>query len=168
MRSRGVNMKRVYVETSVVSYLAAKPSRDLLAAAWQEITTTWWDHRRHGFDLYTSELAVEEASRGDDEAAQRRLEYFRPLPLLEVTDSSLALAQRLADRGAIPANAIDDALHVAIAAVHRMDYLLTWNCRHINNAEMIPSIRAVVLSEGYSLPEICTPQGLMGEEANEG
>lgn len=160
--------KRVYIETSIVSYLTARPSRDLLAAAWQEITATWWDHRRRSFELYTSELTVEEASRGDDGAAERRLECLRPLPLVEVTDSSLALAQLLANRGAIPTNAIDDALHVAIATVHRMDYLLTWNCRHINNAEMIPAIRAVVLSEGYSLPEICTPHELMGEEANEG
>jgi len=160
--------RRVYIETSIVSYLTARPSRDLLAAAWQEITAAWWDHRRHDFDLYTSELAVEEASRGDDAPAQRRLECLKQLPLVEITDSSLALAQRLVDEGAIPANAAGDALHVALAAVHHMDYLLTWNCRHIDNAEMIPAIRGVVLSEGYSLPEICTPQELMGEEANEG
>lgn len=160
--------KRVCIETSIVSYLTARPSRDLLAAAWQEIPTTWWDHRRHDFDLYTSELAVEEVSHGDDAAAQRRLECLKPLPLVEITDSALALAQLLVDDGAIPANAAGDALRVALAAVHRMDYLLTWNCRHIDNAERMHAIRAVVLSEGYSLPEICTPQELMGEEANEG
>ena len=160
--------RKVYIETSIVSYLTAKPSRDLLAAAWQEITTAWWDRRRSDFDLYTSELAVEEAARGDDVAARRRLEHLGTLTLLDVTESSLALAQMLMERGAMPASAVDDALHVALAAVHNMDYLLTWNCRHINNAEMIPAIRAVVLSAAYSLPEICTPQELMGEEPNEG
>ncbi len=160
--------RRVYIETSIVNYLTARPSRDLLAAAWQETTAAWWDHRRHDFDLYASELTVEEASRGDEAAAQRRLECLKPLRLVEITDSALALAQMLVEDEAIPANAAGDALHVALAAVHHMDYLLTWNCRHIDNAEMIPAIRATVLSEGYSLPEICTPLELMGEEAHEG
>lgn len=160
--------KRVYIETSIVSYLTARPSRDLLAAAWQEVTATWWDRRRHEFDLYTSELTIEEASAGDDTAAQRRLESLKPLPLLEITESGLALAEGLVNAGAIPAHASGDALHVALATVHRMDYLLTWNCRHIDNAEMMPAIRDVVVSNGYSLPEICTPQELMGEQANEG
>ncbi|MEN6336376.1 MAG: type II toxin-antitoxin system VapC family toxin [Phycisphaerales bacterium] len=157
--------KRVYIETSIVSYLTARPSRDLLAAAWQEITTAWWDRRRQDFELYTSELTVEESSGGDAIAAQRRLESLQSLPLLEITDSALALAEVLVNAGAIPGNAAGDALHVALATVHRMDYLLTWNCRHIDNAEMMPAIRAVALSSGYSLPEICTPQELMGEEA---
>ncbi|MGE5295720.1 MAG: type II toxin-antitoxin system VapC family toxin [Solirubrobacterales bacterium] len=159
--------KRVYIETSFVSYLAAKPTRNLLATAWQEIATTWWETRGPQFDLYTSELTVAEAARGDKAAAQRRLEYLKQLPVLNVTDSSVALAQHFLQAGAMPAHAFGDALHVALAVVHHMDYLLTWNCRHIDNAETKPLVRNVCLMQGLSFPEICTPQELMGESNDE-
>jgi hypothetical protein len=159
--------KKVYIETSFVSYLTAKPSRNLVAAAWQEIATTWWETRGPQFDLYTSELAIEEASRGDETAAQRRLIYLERLSLLNVTDSAIALAQRLLEAGAMPPQAFGDALHVALAVVHRMDYLLTWNCRHIDNAETKPAVRSVCMARGLSFPEICTPEELMGENTDE-
>lgn len=156
-------MEKVYIETSFVSFLAGRPSRDLLVTAWQQISLAWWEGRRALFELYTSELVVDEARRGDEDAARRRLFYLEPLPVLDVTDSAVSLAQRLLDEGAMPAKAFDDALHVALAVVHRMDYLLTWNCRHIDNAQTKPLARRLCLLQGLSFPEICTPQELMGE-----
>jgi len=160
-------IEKVYIETSFVSFLAGRPSRDLLATAWQQVSTAWWENRRSHFELYTSQLVIDEASRGDENAARRRLSYLEPLPVLEVTDSAVSLARQLVDEGAMPAKAFGDALHVALAVVHHMDYLLTWNCRHIDNAETKPLARRLCLLQGLSFPEICTPQELMGETYNE-
>ncbi len=154
---------RVYIETSVVSYLVARPSRNLLAAAWQQVTLDWWDKRRAGFELYTSSLVLAEVAQGDPGAAQRRREALRDIPDLEVTDDVVALAGRLIKEGALPREATDDALHIAVAAVHGMDYLLTWNYRHLDNAERKPMVRSICAIAGYRCPEICTPQELMGE-----
>jgi predicted nucleic acid-binding protein len=157
-----VDKKSVYLETSVVSYLTAWPTGDLLAAAWQKATRDWWETRRGRFDLYTSALVLEEAGRGDPAAAARRLEALAGLPLLAVTDDVRGLARALLREGALPAGALDDALHIALAATHGTDYLLTWNFRHIDNAEAKPLVRSVCIVNGQTCPEICTPQELMG------
>lgn len=157
-----MDRRRVYVETSIVSYLTARPTSDLIAAAWQKATLDWWDTQRGRFDLYTSDVTLEEAGRGDTNAAARRLEALSGIPVLELTDSAVDLASALVGQGALPRKAIDDALHVALCAVHGVDYLLTWNFRHLDNAETKPVIRAVSASHGFSAPEICTPQELMG------
>jgi predicted nucleic acid-binding protein len=159
--------KRVYIETSVISYLVARPSRNLLTAAWQQVTQQWWDNRRSRFELFTSELVATEATRGDSEAAERRTETLRDIAGLEITDSVVALAKKLVDAGALPKEALGDAMHLAVAAVHAMDYLLTWNCRHLDNAEMKPLMRSVCAVAGYLCPEICTPQELMGEQVDD-
>jgi predicted nucleic acid-binding protein len=156
--------RRVYIETSVVSYLVARPSRNLLAAAWQQVTQEWWDKRRAGFELFTSQLVLAEVAQGDPGAAQRRREALQHIPDLEVTDEVVALAARLVKEGALPREATDDAVHIALAAVHGMDYLLTWNYRHLDNAERKPIVRSICAIAGYRCPEICTPQELMGEE----
>ena len=158
--------RRVYIETSVISYLVARPSRNILAAAWQQVTQEWWDTRRARFELFASELVLAEASHGDPDAAQRRTEALQGIPDLEVTDDAVALAGRLINEGALPMEATGDALHIAVAAVHGMDYLLTWNYRHLDNAERKPVVRDVCAMAGFRCPEICTPQELMGEEAN--
>jgi len=158
--------KRVYIETSVISYLAARPSRNLLAAAWQQVTQEWWDNQRSRFELFISELVLAEAAQGDPEAAERRSEKLKGIPDLEVTDGVVALAKKLVDEGALPREAMDDAMHIAVAAVHGVDYLLTWNCRHLDNAERKPLVRSVCAVAGYPCPEICTPQELMGEQDN--
>ena len=160
-------MEKVYIETSFVSFLSSKPSRNLLAAAWQQVSLDWWEHRRLLFDLYTSELVIDEAKRGDESAAEQRLSYLEQLPVLNITDSAVVLAQRFLDEGAMPAKAFGDALHVALAVVHRMDYLLTWNCRHIDNAQTKILVRRFCASQDLSFPEICTPQELMGEAFDE-
>jgi predicted nucleic acid-binding protein len=159
--------KRVYIETSVISYLVARPSGSILAAAWQRVTHDWWENEKSRFELFTSELVWAEAGQGDAGAAQARCERLRDIPDLQVTDAVVALAKDLVRWGALPKEAMDDAMHVAIAAVHDIDYLLTWNYRHLDNAEKKPLMRSVCTIAGYRCPEICTPQELMGDQADD-
>ena len=157
----------MYIETSIVSYLTARPSRDLQATAWQQTTVQWWEQERTKLDLFTSELVLAEASAGDADAAQKRLFALNALPLLSVTDDAKALANRLLTDGGIPAHAEVDALHIAVASVHHMDYLLTWNCRHIDNAATKPVIRSICAVAGYLCPEICTSLELLSQEVDD-
>ena len=153
----------VYLETSIVSYLAAAPSRDLVVAAHQEQTHEWWRDRRPSFEVFVSELVVREAGRGDPSAAERRLEIIRGIPALRLSEESLELGQRLAETQAVLFAARADALHIAVAAVHGIDYLLTWNCRHIANAESRGRIGRACERFGFLAPVLCTPEELMGE-----
>ena len=157
-------MKTVYIETSILSYLTSRPSRDLLAAAHQQVTQAWWERRRQRFEVFVSPLVAQEAKRGDPDAAQRRVVALTGLPVLEIVEEAYELAAAFIAESALPAAAEDDATHIALAAVHGMDYLLTWNCRHIDNAETKPVIRSVCATHGYTCPEICTPEELMGGE----
>ena len=161
-----MDKKTVYIETSIISYLTARPSSDLLAAAWQKVTIDWWDTQRDRFNLYTSDIVIEEAGRGDDLAVARRLEALAGIALLAMTGEVVALSEALIDAKALPKKAIGDSLHIALSAVHGVDYLLTWNYRHIDNAQTKPIVRAVCLVNGYAYPEICTPQELMGVYEN--
>ncbi|XCN71261.1 MAG: type II toxin-antitoxin system VapC family toxin [Candidatus Electrothrix aestuarii] len=156
----------VYIETSIPSYLTARPSRDIRASAWQQITGQWWDEVRPAYELFTSELTVVEAAAGNSEAAARRLEAIADLGRLPIDEEAKELAELLIAKGGIPAAAEADALHVAVAAVHHIDYLLTWNCRHIDNAANKPIIRKICTETGYICPEICTPMELMPEDKN--
>lgn len=153
----------VYIETSIVSYLTARFSRDLVTAAHQQITQEWWAKRRAGFALFVSQLVVQEASVGDAEMARRRLEQLQAIPLLEINQEVENLARRLVVDGVLPKKAAVDALHIAVATVHGMDYLLTWNCKHIANAEMQNKVAAVCRESGFEPPVICTPEELLGE-----
>jgi len=157
--------KTVYVETSIISYLTAQPSRDLRAAAWQQITTQWWQQERAKYELYTSALVMAEASQGDSDAAKRRLHVLADLFELTVDDEVERFANKLMEGGGVPVGAEGDALHIAVAAVHETDYLLTWNCRHIDNAATKPIIRSICAAAGYPYPEICTPVELLLEES---
>lgn len=157
-----MDRKTAYIETSIISYLTARPSSDLLAAAWQKVTIDWWDTQRHRFDLFASDLVIEEAGRGDDIAVARRLGALAGIPLLAITDEVVAFSEVLIEARAFPQKAIGDSLHVSLSAVHGIDYLLTWNYRHIDNAETKPIIRRACSVRGYGYPEICTPQELMG------
>lgn len=153
---------KVYVETSVVSYLTASGSRDLILAAHQEITRGWWA-ARETFDIYISQFVLDEASAGNPEAAARRLQALRGAPLLDVTDESVDLAARLVADGGLPSKARVDALHVAVATVHGMDYLLSWNCTHIANATLRGKIEIICRAAGFEPPVICTPLELVKE-----
>ena len=161
-------MASVYIETSVISYLTARPSASLVAAAHQQITREWWDRHRARFDQYISPLVLDEAGRGDPDAAARRLSALHGFDVLEATRSAADLVDVLISDGALPSVARDDAAHVAIATVHSIEYLVTWNCRHIDNAEAKPLIRSVCAVHGYTCPEICTPEELMGGLPHEG
>ena len=154
---------RVYVETTIPSYLTARKSHDILVAAHQQITDEWWTRRRQNFGLFTSELVLEEAACGDAEAAGRRLAMLRGIPLLDPTPEVIALAGHFLAGGLIPVKAADDALHVAFATAHGMDFLLTWNCRHIANAEIMGRLADAAAEFGQRLPVLCTPEQLMGD-----
>ena len=156
--------ERVYIETTIVSYLTARPNRDVVIAGHQQVTHDWWETRREKYELCVSQLVVGEAAAGDSQAAQDRLAVLRPMTILETTAAALELAKVLIQRGALPAKAADDALHIAVAAVHAVSYLLTWNCRHLANATMRPMIESVCAAKGYRAPIICTPEELLESE----
>lgn len=160
----GNQMKsRVYLETTIPSYLTAWRSRDLVRAAHQEVTREWWDQRRNEFELFVSQFVIDEVGAGDPSAAQRRLEVIADLPLLDASEDVELLAGELVARVPLPAKATTDALHIAIAAINGMDYLLTWNCTHIANAELRSRIEFVIRERGYEPPVICTPEELIEE-----
>jgi predicted nucleic acid-binding protein len=152
----------VYIETTVVSYLTAWLSRDLIRAAHQQITQEWWHKRRDDFEIFVSEFVINEASAGDTEAAEKRLEALDNIALLDVTLEVENLAKKLIADNALPAKAVTDALHIAVASVHGIDYLLSWNCKHIANAERQSAIEKVCEEQGHKCPKICTPEELLG------
>jgi predicted nucleic acid-binding protein len=153
---------KVYIETTVVSYLTARPSRDLIITAHRQLTQEWWENRRADFDLYASQLVIQESSAGDAVMAQKRLEVLDEIPLLDVSLDAISLGRSLVEKGPIPEKAAVDALHIAVATVHGMDYLLTWNCKHIANAEMQTAVAKICRESGYEPPTICTPEELLG------
>ena len=156
----------VYIETSIPSYLTARTSRDVRTAAWQQITCQWWDEARSHHNLFISELVIVEAGEGDADAATRRLTALQGIPELVIDEEVRALAERLTADGGVPPSAEADALHIAVTAVHGIDYLLTWNFRHIDNATAKPIMRSICAVAGYRCPEICTPLELLPEDTN--
>jgi predicted nucleic acid-binding protein len=153
----------VYVETSVISYLTARPSRDVVSLGHQQLTRDWWERARSEFDLFASRLVVAEAQLGNAEAAAARLSVLEPMTLLVETAESRSLAERLLVAGALPRKAASDALHIAVAATHGMDYLVTWNCKHIANARMLRFVLDTCRTAGFEPPVICTPEELSEE-----
>lgn len=153
--------ERVYIETTVVSYLTARPNRDVVIAGHQQVTHEWWDTRRASYELCVSQLVLKEAGAGDAEAVQERLEVLKAMTLLATLDAALDLAKELIRAGALPTKAADDALHIAVAAMNGIPYLLTWNCRYLANATMRPLIEAVCAEKGVKAPIICTPEELL-------
>jgi hypothetical protein len=154
---------RVYIETTVLSYLTAWPSRDLVRAAHQQITIEWWA-ARDAFELFVSDAVLAEIGRGDTAAAEERIAVCEGIQVLAATDDAQEIAYALLDAGAIPRKAAIEAVHISIATVHGMDFLLTWNCTHIVNAVMRPKIERVCRNAGFEPPTICTPEELPPEE----
>jgi|SRR5262245_25936136 len=151
---------RVYVETMIISYLAASPSRDLVVAAHQQITREWWEGGSR-FELFVSQAVIEEAARGDAVAASRRFECLTGIPVLELDTTVVDFGNRLLRTRVVPAKASIDAVHIAVAAVHHMDYLVTWNCSHIANAAIRVKIENACRDAGLPVPAICTPEELL-------
>ena len=152
---------KVYLETTIPSLLTAWPSRDVLIAGQQQATRDWWNERRKQYQLFISGLVLLEARRGDSQAAKARAEVLTDCAVLEFSKTAEGLAQKILATRLIPGKAAADAAHIAIAAVHAMDFLLTWNCRHIANAAIVDDIRRVCSDEGFPAPVICTPHELM-------
>jgi PIN domain len=153
---------KVYVETSVISYLTSRPSRDLIVAAHQEITRDWWETQRCEFDLFVSDAVRQEAAMGDVEAARQRLVWVDSIQTLEIRAEAMTLSLALIKATALPAKAEIDALHIAIAAYESMDFVLTWNFKHIANAQQAAKVRQVCESFGVISPQLCSPLELLG------
>jgi hypothetical protein len=152
-------MATVYVETSIVGYLTARSRDAVIFQARQELTRNWWQSRRKHYELVVSQLVLDEAAGGDDEAAAERLRLLAGIPLLDAADRRIdAIADELLAAHLLPEKARSDATHVAIATVHAVDYLLTWNCKHIANADILPKIYRLLTDLGYLPPLIVTPE----------
>ena len=159
---RGLVMKpSIYLETSVIGCLAMRLSGVLRIAANQQVTREWWDNHRQRFDLFVSRYVIDECSRGDPQAAQERMAFLDGIPLLEVSDSVETLARALLTHVPLPAKASVDALHISVAALSGVEFLLTWNCKHIANPSLRLRIESVCRGMGCEPPVICTPQELL-------
>ena len=154
---------KAYIETTVVSYLTALPSRDLVLAAHQQVTRDWWS-TRGAFELFVSQFVMDEASAGNAAAAELRVAALRDVVLLDLTPDAMRLAAALIRGGGVPEKAEIDALHIGVASVHGMDYLVSWNCTHIANATMRGRIEAICRDAGFDPPVICTPLELVKEQ----
>lgn len=153
----------VYLETSIISYLTAYQSRDVIVLAHQKISEDWWEHNRQNYALFVSDLVEQEASAGNVLLSKRRLKIIKTLKYLATSEKAVELAETLVKRQAVPDNSVADALHIAIATVEEMNFLLTWNFKHIANAQMQSKIEKVCRDEGFEPVTICTPEELLGE-----
>jgi predicted nucleic acid-binding protein len=153
---------RIYVETSVVSYLTARPSRDVIIAGQQALTRAWWDEGAHDFELCFSDVVREEAALGDPQAARDRLAKLDTLTELPISVQATELAEELVAQGALPKKAYVDALHVAVCVTNGVDILVSWNCKHIVNVTMQRVIERVCREAGFEPARICTPVELWG------
>lgn len=158
-------MNTVYIETSIVSYLRQRPSTQIVAAARQLLTHRWWDNERKNYELVISQYVIDEAATGNPILAAERLELLEGIPLLPYTPAITTLADEIMSLGVLPEKAQVDALHIAAVAHHQIQYLLTWNCKHIANAKILPRIHDLFAQLGIPIPIICTPEELLGDDA---
>jgi hypothetical protein len=152
---------KLYLETTIPSYLTARRSRDLRLAADQETTEEWWEMKRHDYELFTSEVVEVEVTAGDAAMAGARLRVLDGITRLSAQTEVDELIEHLLGSGIIPSNAAPDAAHIAFSAVHAMDFLLTWNCKHINNPHLVRRIERACAERGLACPVICTPEELL-------
>jgi|694.fasta_scaffold132717_4 hypothetical protein len=154
---------RIYLESTIPSYLVARPARDLLQAARQQLTRDWWELKRGQHELFSSQVVLDEVAAGEATMARRRLKLLRDIPLLELSAAANRLGRDILLSGLLPVSADGDAAHIAVATVHRMDILLTWNCRHIANVALQHRLRRLVEGKGFNLPALATPEEFMGD-----
>jgi hypothetical protein len=152
---------RIYIESTIPSYVVARPARDLLQAARQQLTRDWWDLQREKHELYTSQVVLDEIAFGEKAMAQLRLDLLQSIPLLRATGEVEEFAGKILASGLLPATADRDAAHIALASAYELDILLSWNCRHIANAALQARLRKLADASGFTLPVICTPEELM-------
>jgi predicted nucleic acid-binding protein len=151
---------RVYIESTIPSYVVARPARDLLQTARQQITRDWWEGERRRHQLFTSQVVIDEISAGEKEMADRRLNLMAGIPLLDMLPTAEELVEQFLRSAILPPHAAGDAAHIALAIVHRLDILLTWNCRHIANAAIELRVKQLIEPQRLVLPLICTPEEL--------
>ena len=156
--------KQIYIETSVVSYYVSRPSKNLVIAGHQATTIDFWAIL-DDYEVYISDIVIQEASQGDDVQAKKRLDAISDLPALKIDDETKALARALLNGRAIPEKHPEDALHIAVAARHGIDVIVTWNFKHINNPFTRMMVRQVIENNEYLCPEICSPDEFLGDEA---
>jgi len=154
----------IYIETTVPSYYVSHDSRDVVALAHQQITRTWWKTRLRDFRSFVSPVVLEEARAGDPSQASLRMEALEPFEVLEANDAVESLAARYVAELNIPERAIRDAAHLAFACVYELDFLVTWNCTHIANGQVIRRLAQLNAISGISTPTICTPEELLTPE----
>ncbi len=155
-------MDTLYIETTIVGHLAGKLVADAIVAARQQLTRDWWQNHTHRYQIFISQLVLDECGAGDQSAAQERIGIIKNLDLLDGTAVTDSLAAALIVANAIPASEPRDAFHIAIAATNGVKYLLTWNFKHIANATLRKRIEAVCRDSGFEPPTICTPDELLG------
>ena len=160
-------MATVYIETSIVSYLRQRPSSQVVMAARQLLTHRWWDHERGNYELVTSQFVLDEASAGDPVLAAERLQSLDGIPLLPRDPRIGVIANEIMFRAILPPKASVDALHIAMVAHHRIQYLLTWNCKHIANARILPRIHEALTDLGCPIPIICTPEEMVDDDSED-
>jgi hypothetical protein len=152
---------RLYLETTIPSYLVARRSHDPVLAGQQEATLRGGDQCRHNYQLCISQFVDSEAARGDPKMAAARGSKLNGILRLPVTKEALVLAEALIVPGLIPIKARVDAAHIGVATVHHLEYLLTWNCTHIRNPDTLWQIDRLCAQFGYECPKICTPDDLL-------
>lgn len=157
----------VYIETTIPSYYTGRRPRDIILAARQELTVEWWEQHRQNYELYSSQVVLDEIRRGNPLAAAKREGCLVGVPLLDISEKVIQLAEALISSKLIPPKAADDAYHIACAGVHQIDFLLTWNCTHIANPHIRRHLRQLLTRHGIEIPVICTPEELIGEDYNE-
>jgi hypothetical protein len=150
-------METIYIETTVVSYLVANPSRDSILAAHQQVTRQWWQDERQRYQCVTSEEVWREAALGDAEMSRRRTEALAGMTVLLVEDAARNLAREILVEMILPPAAASDAVHAAVASLNQVNILLTWNCRHLANPHLLRRLREFMARRALTLPEICTP-----------
>jgi hypothetical protein len=151
----------VYIETTIVSYLAANLSRDIVVAAHQQITQEWWINVRPKLDCYISPFVIQESQRGDDEISKRRIKLLSGISVLEMNNKIEKMADIYFDKLKIPDKAQLDAAHLAVACYYKMDYLISWNCKHIVSARIRKELETINNGLQIFTPIICTPEELM-------
>ncbi len=158
-----VDKPKLYLETSIVSYLVSRPSPDVIALSRQNTTRIWWDRNSHEYSIYVSSIILSESSQGDESVARKRLEILEKFPVLAISSQVEYVAGYYMEKGIVPVSNPGDALHLAFASIYGMDVLATWNFKHLANIRVRRLLRNINVNLNIPLPDICTPDELMGD-----